>query len=368
MSDQIRIGIVGCGFAGTQTMYAPILRLLEKGRVTALMDPDTRALDFMVQNYGAFDCYSDYDLFLERAAIDAVLIATPVFLHEPQVIAAARAGKHILCEKPMAPTIEACDRMIAAARAANVKLMIGFVRRFDKGIELASQMVAAGELGDLVHIRSETSWCHDNSPLGLNWRQSRRTLGGVFQDNASHSIDLAREWAGEIKSVSGHIRRIRPDWEVETHAHATLQHTNGVITTIHVSNVSHKPTTEYYLIEGTRAALEVEFSPLAKYSSTDPFLMYRWEQSTRRTELTIPNYGNLDRELRERGMYKRQLDDFCESILDDRLPRVDGSAGRKATEVIDAVYLSAWSDSTIQLPLASSENLERVFAALNEQG
>ena len=73
-------------------MYTPILRLLEKGRVTALMDPDAGAMDFMVQNYGEFDCYTDYDSFLNHAAIDAVLIATPVFLHETQVLPPAPAN------------------------------------------------------------------------------------------------------------------------------------------------------------------------------------------------------------------------------------------------------------------------------------
>ena len=134
MKNTIKLGIAGCGFAGTQTMYAPILRLLEKGQVTALMDPDQGALDFMTQNYGDFDCYDDYGEFLANADIDAVLVATPVHLHEIQAIQAARAGKHILCEKPMAPTIEACDRMRQAAETHDVRLMIGFVKRFDKSL------------------------------------------------------------------------------------------------------------------------------------------------------------------------------------------------------------------------------------------
>ena len=210
MIDKVKLGIAGCGFAGTQTMYAPILRLLEKGRVTALMDPDQGALDFMTQNYGEFDCYDDYGEFLAKADIDAVLVASPVFLHEEQVVQAAQAGKHILCEKPMAPTIEACDRMRQAARTHNVTLMIGFVKRFDKSLQLARDLLQAGRLGKLFHIRAEVSWCHDLSPLGFNWRQSLRALGGIFQDNASHIVDLCRWWAGEIQSVSGQAMILRP--------------------------------------------------------------------------------------------------------------------------------------------------------------
>ncbi len=367
MKDKIKLGIAGCGFAGTQTMYAPILRLLEKGRVTALVDPDQGALDFMTQNYGDFDCYEDYDNFLAKADIDAVLVASPVFLHEEQVVQAAQAGKHILCEKPMAPTIEACDRMRQAAETHDVTLMIGFVKRFDKSLQLAQDLIQAGRLGQLFHIRAEVSWCHDLSPLGFNWRQSLRALGGIFQDNASHIVDLCRWWAGEVQSVSGQALILRPDWEVETHAHAALRHENGVVSTIHVSNVSQKPMTEYFLLEGTNAALELHFGPAMKYSSPEPFSVRLWERGQKQTDLTLLNYGNLDQELRERGPYKRQVDHFCESISENKTPWIDGLAGRKAIEVVNAVYLASWLDKTIQLPLSGSGDLERIFREMRMQ-
>ena len=367
MKDKVKLGIAGCGYAGTQTMYAPILRLLEKGRVTALMDPDQRALDFMTRNYGDFDCYDDYGEFLAKADIDAVLVASPVHRHEEQAVQAAGAGKHILCEKPMAPTIEACDRMRQAAETNDVALMIGFVKRFDKSLQLARNLIQEGRLGELFHIRAEVSWCHDLSPLGFNWRQSRRALGGVFQDNASHIVDLCRWWAGEVQSVSGQARILRPDWEVETHAHAALRHENGVVSTIHVSNVSQKPMTEYFLLEGTEAALELHFGPAMKYSSPEPFSVRLWERGQKQTDLTLFNYGNLDQELRERGPYKRQVDHFCEAILENKAPWIDGLTGRKAIEVVNAVYLASWHDKTIKLPLSSSGDLERIFREMRMQ-
>ncbi len=367
MEKKVKLGIAGCGFAGTQTMYAPILRLLEKGRVTALMDPDRHALDFMTRNYGDFDCYEDYGEFLARADIDAVLVASPVHLHEEQVLQAAQAGKHILCEKPMAPAIEACDRMRQAAQTNDVRLMIGFVKRFDKSLQLAQDLVQAGRLGQLFHIRAEASWSHDLSPLGFNWRQSRRALGGVFQDNASHIVDLCRWWAGEVQSVSGHALILRPDWEVETHAHATLRHENDILSTIHVSNVSQKPMTEYFLLEGTEAALELRFGPAMKYSSPEPYSIRLWERGAKQTDLTLFNFGNLDQELRERGPYKRQLEHFCEAILENKKPWIDGLAGRKAIEAVNAVYLASWQDKTIQLPLTGSGDLERIFREMRTQ-
>ncbi len=367
MKGKIKLGIAGCGFAGTQTMYAPILRLLEKGEVTALMDPDQGALDFMTRHYGDFDCYDDYGEFLGKADIDAVLVASPVYLHEEQVVQAAQAGKHILCEKPMAPTIEACDRMRQAARTHDVTLMIGFVKRFDKSLQLAHDLIQDGRLGALFHIRAEVSWRHDLSPLGFNWRQSLRALGGVFQDNASHIVDLCRWWAGEVQSVSGHVKILRPDWEVETQAHAALRHENGVVSTLHVSNVSQKPMTEYFLLEGAEAALELRFGPAMKYSSPEPFSVTLWEGGQKQTDLTLFNHGNLDRELRERGPYKRQIEHFCEAILERKAPWIDGLTGRKAIEAVNAVYLASWQDTTVKLPLAGSGDLEQIFREMRMQ-
>ncbi|MBV7328439.1 Gfo/Idh/MocA family oxidoreductase [Chloroflexi bacterium TSY] len=366
MGRKIKLGIVGCGFAGTQTMYAPILRVLENGHVTALMDPNQQALDFMIQNYGDFDCYHDYSKFLANADIDAVLVASPVYLHEEQVVRAAQAGKHILCEKPMAPTIEACDRMCQAAQMHDITLMIGFVKRFDKSLQLAEEYIKSGKLGRLFHVHAEVSWCHDISPLGYNWRQSSQTLGGIFQDNASHIVDLCRWWAGEIHSVSGYVLLLRPDWDVETHAHATLKHKNGVISTIQASNMSQKPMSEYFLLEGTDATLEIHFGPAMKYSSPEPYSVHLWKGGRQKTDLTIHNFGNLDQELRERGPYKRQVDHFCESILEKKEPWIDGIAGRKAIEVVNAVYLSAWREKTMKLPLSNSGDLETMFREMRE--
>ena len=154
---------------------------------------------------------------------------------------------------------------------------------------------------------------------------------------------------------------LRPDWEVETQAHATLRHENGVVSTIHVSNVSQKPMTEYFLLEGTEAALELHFGPAMKYSSPEPFSVRLWERGHKQTDLTIYNHGNLDRELRARGPYKRQIEHFCESILESKAPWIDGLTGRKAIEVVNGLYLASWQDSTIKLPLSGSGDLEQIF-------
>src|SRR5712692_6586477 len=109
MPNKIKIGLAGCGPKGAQVMYAPILRFLQAGHVTALMDPDPAALNYMRAYCPDAVVFTEYDTFLAQADIEAVIVASPVYLHCEQVVKAAGAGKHILCEKPMARTIGECD-------------------------------------------------------------------------------------------------------------------------------------------------------------------------------------------------------------------------------------------------------------------
>ena len=99
ITQKIKLGIVGCGPIGTQAMYAPILRYLENGIVTSCMDINYDNLKIMKENYGINDLYTDYDKFLSNSDMDAVIICSPTYLHEEQVIEAAEHKKHILCEK-----------------------------------------------------------------------------------------------------------------------------------------------------------------------------------------------------------------------------------------------------------------------------
>ena len=353
----VRLGLVGCGPAGPQAMYAPILPLLEHGRVVALCDPDDKALDFMASRYGPFDCYHDLDTMLAAAEIDAVIVASPVFLHARHAAQCAGAGKHVLCEKPLAATMAECDAIAAAAASSAVLLMPAHVRRFDKSIELAGRLVREGRLGRLFHIDVETSWCHDLSPLGRNWRQSRLTLGGIFQDNGCHAIDLCRLWAGDIVSVSGEARILRADWEVDTCAWAVLRHRDGVVSTLAMSNMSQRPMVERYLLEGTEASLEIAFGPAAKYSSPEPFAITLWEGGKRSTDLTLYNLGNVDEEQRVHGMYRRQIDAFCAAILARDHPPVGAADGRAAVEAINALYVATAEGRSVTLPLAAQPDL-----------
>ncbi len=363
MSDKVRIGIAGCGPSGTQVMFAPILRYLQTGYVTALMDPNPAALEYMRPYCPDAKTFTDYDAFLAQADMDAVLIASPVFSHCEQVVKAARAGKHVLCEKPLARTVGECDAMITACREAGVVLMVAFMKRFDKSFRLAKEMVDAGELGEVFQVRCDWSWA-TNQPGGEGWRIRLPTWGGIFQDHGSHTIDLCRWWLGDVETVSGEIRIVLAGREVEDTAIAVLRHTNGALSLHEQTAVTHKPLNEYYLLDGTKASLEIQCGPRWSYVSTEPFQMTLYERGRTFHDLTLYNKPNLDDEQRANARYLKELEHFCDCVQHGLAPLTPGENGRAAIEAVNAVYLSAWRGEKIHLPLREEPDLEAHFRAM----
>ncbi len=363
VSAPVKIGIAGCGPGGTQVMFGPILRYLENGRVTALMDPDRAALAYMRAYCPDAAAFSDYDAFLAEAEIDAVLVASPVFLHREQVVKAARAGKHVLCEKPMARTIGECDAMIAACREAGVILMIAFMKRFDKSFRRAKELIDGGELGKVFQVRCDWSWYIPETGQE-GWRARLATWGGKFQDHGSHTIDLCRWWLGDVETVSGEIRIVHSWYEVEDTAVATLCHNGGAVSLHHMTTVTHKPLTEHYLIDGTKASLEIQCGPHWSYISTEPFRMTLYEHGRASHDLTLYNRPNLDEEQRASNRYLKELEHFCECVQRQAMPLTPGEEGRAAIEAINAVYLSSWRGEKIRLPLREEPDLETPFRSM----
>ncbi len=160
-NKHVRVGLIGAGRMGS--FHATSLAQKVPGAVlAAVADPVPGAAQRLAEQLGAGKFYSEPQAMLDDPEIDAVLIATPARTHAELVAAAARAGKHVFCEKPMAITLEEADHAIAAARSAGVVLQVGFNRRFARGFAAALAAIAAGEIGTPQLIRSLT---RDPSPL-----------------------------------------------------------------------------------------------------------------------------------------------------------------------------------------------------------
>ena len=195
--ENIRIALIGAGRAGM--IHALNFRKSVPGaEMAAVVEPVAEVREAALQTLGIEKAYADYKEVLADDGIDAVVVVVPTAFHRDIVVAAAEAGKHILCEKPMAMTEKECEEMIAATDAAGVKLQLGYMRRFDANYRKAKEAVLSGAIGDVVMVRSNTRGPSVPQP----WMYDIKKSNGPLAEVNSHDIDTLRWFTeSEFKTV-----------------------------------------------------------------------------------------------------------------------------------------------------------------------
>ncbi|MDD3470496.1 MAG: Gfo/Idh/MocA family oxidoreductase [Thermoguttaceae bacterium] len=205
---RIGIGVIGTGRAGMIHARNFASGVVPGAEIVAIAEPMEASRTAAAQELGvdADSVYADYRELLENPRVNAVIVVTPTKFHREIVVAAAAAGKHILCEKPMAMNVTECDAMLDAVRAARVKLQIGFMRRFDVGFQAAKQRIESGEIGRVVQVKSLTHGPTTPKPWMYDLQQSNGPLAEVN----SHDIDAIRWFTGgefqEVYAIAGNYR------------------------------------------------------------------------------------------------------------------------------------------------------------------
>jgi myo-inositol 2-dehydrogenase/D-chiro-inositol 1-dehydrogenase/scyllo-inositol 2-dehydrogenase (NAD+) len=268
---------------------------------------------------------ADYREALDDPQVDAVVVATPTEHHREIVVAAAGAGKHVLCEKPMAMNAAECDAMIAAAAVARVKLQIGFMRRFDAGFVAARQCVDAGEIGRVVQVRSLTHGPTVPKP----WMYDIRKSNGPLAEVNSHDIDTIRWFCAsefeEVYAIAGNYRSPDArDRHPDFYDNVTLcaRMANGM-----QSAISGAQGVQY----GYDARCEVlgEWGLVTVGSLAGNSVVTH----TARGMVTPIVRSWMDLFL---DAYRAEDDDFVRCICDDEPPRAGGRDGRAAVMVVNA--------------------------------
>ena len=231
MADKIRVCLIGCGRAGMIHARNYCGRVTG-AQLTALCDPFEGSLKAAAEEIPVQFQYTDYMDVMKNPEIDAVVVVTPTQFHRDIVVAAARAGKHVFCEKPMSDSETECDEMIEACARANVKLQIGFMRRFDKSFRRAKEMVESGAIGEVTMIKSNTYGPSEPQEWMYDVRKSYGPLGEVN----SHDFDTMRWYAGsEVKSVYSVGHNFRSPAKAEAYPEwydtcsTTLVFENGIV-------------------------------------------------------------------------------------------------------------------------------------------
>lgn len=199
------VAIVGCGGITLQN-HLPGLALCPDTRVVALCDTNPELLQRASRDTGVTVVSSDYNDVVTRDDVDAVIVATPNIVHGPIAHAAIAAGKHVLCEKPIAMNFEEGREMAVAADKAGVRHMTGFTYRFVPAMQYLSSLVREGALGQPYHFRS--CRLQDWGTRALGWRQVAKLAGsGELGDMLSHRIDFAQLLMGRIEGLCANTRR-----------------------------------------------------------------------------------------------------------------------------------------------------------------
>ncbi len=198
--------------------------------LAAVCDIDLEKAKTAAAEFGAPEVIADYRALLSRPDIGAVVVVTPDQLHAEMTVAALEAGKHVLCEKPMAMTVAECEAMIAAERRSGKKLMVGQICRYTPGFILARECVQRGDIGELFFVESE--YAHDYAHItgAGNWRLDPVRLRQPFLGGGCHAVDLLRWIAGnpyEITAYANH--KMLPGWPVDDCTIAIMRFPNDVI-------------------------------------------------------------------------------------------------------------------------------------------
>lgn len=201
----IGIGIIGCGTIALQN-HLPGLQLCPDVRVTALCDSNPAVLAEAVRQTGLQKGFAHYQELLALQEVDAVVIATPNATHAPIALAAIAAGKHLLCEKPLAMNLAEALEMLRAAEKAGVRHMTAFTYRFVPAMRYLAHLVKEGAIGQPYHFRA--CRLQDWGSRSLGWRQVARLAGsGELGDMLSHRIDFAHLLAGPFTRVVAQTKR-----------------------------------------------------------------------------------------------------------------------------------------------------------------
>lgn len=207
-SGRINFAIVGCGGITLQN-HLPGIALCPGARLQALCDANPEALEKARQQSGVEAVSTDYLQIVTREDVDAVIIATPNFTHSEIVLAAVKAGKHVLCEKPLALNAADALSMARAAEQAGIRHMTAFTYRFVPAMRYLAHLVARGDLGQPYHFRSTR--LQDWGTRDLGWRQVKTMAGsGELGDMLSHRIDFAHLLVGPFRSLVASIAQWHP--------------------------------------------------------------------------------------------------------------------------------------------------------------
>jgi UDP-N-acetyl-2-amino-2-deoxyglucuronate dehydrogenase len=359
------LGTALVGLGKVAKTHADALAHLPGSAFVAVCDTDPERRSSFARAYGV-KAYDQFDDLLRDPSVEVVDICTPHPLHAELTVRAARAGKNILVEKPMAVRLSDCDAMIGAASAAGVKLGVISQRRFYQPVQRMHQAIAEGRigkpaLGTLTVLGWRSPEYYKLDPWRGTWSGEG---GGVLVTQATHHLDLFQWFMGPVAELYGYWANANhPGIEVEDTAVAVLRFKTGALGVIAVSNAQKPGLFGRIHVHGdSGASVGVQTESGSAFiagmtTEVAPPINDIW---------TIPGEEDLLTELQRRDTecaanvnimehyHALQIDDFLHAVVEDRMPAVSGEEGRKSVELFTAIYQSQRDHRPVHFPLSAS--------------
>ena len=315
----IKFGLIGCGDIA-QKRVAPALRDSTICELVAVSRARSHLAESFATEFGARGWYADWRELLQDDDISAVYVATPVHLHAEQTIAAIEAGKHVLCEKPMALSVDECNRVIATRDHHNVKLGVAYYRHFYPVVKRIRQIIDDGEIGTAVIAQMNAfEWFDPPAGQGRSWLLKKQLSGGgPMFDFGCHRIELLLDLFGSVEDVKAKATNQFFHREVEDVGTVVMHFERGTIATLTVAHSAQQPQ-DTFDIFGSAGSIHVPVLNEGK-------LRVITKAGIR--EESHPAASNLHAPL---------IDDFARAIMEDREPLVDGAIGLAVARIEEAI-------------------------------
>ena len=329
----VRYAVVGLGHISQVAMLPAFAHARRNSRLAALVSDDRAKLRQLAARYGVEHTftYDDYDACLEQ--VDAVYIALPNSMHAEYTISAARAGVHVLCEKPMAVTVEECRRMIAACRRHRVRLMIAYRLHFEEINLRVVDLVRRGRIGEPKFFNSSFSMTVRSGDI----RTKKSMGGGSLYDIGVYCINAARYlFRGEPRQVTaisvntGTAKLAEIDESTGALLRFDGERVAAFVTSFNAADVAS------YRIVGSKGDVHVEPA-------------YEYAEGSLEYELTVDGKTTRKR-IGKRDQFAPQLLYFSDCILKNREPEPSGEEGLQDVRIVQALYKSARTGKAVTIP------------------
>jgi predicted dehydrogenase len=343
----MNFGIIGCGGIADRRTIPGMLES-ERVNIVAVEDISEDIVQNVSKKYGVGKTFTNTDDLLQAVDLDAVYIATPVHAHEEQIMKAADAGKHILCEKPLCLTVKKTEKVISFCEKRGVTLQVGFMMRYHGFHIEAKKMIDNGELGHPVMGRGQlTCWY---PPMKGAWRQNpSRGGGGALMDMAIHSVDILRYMFGDVESVSSFNGKLFHKYPVEDSGVILLRFKNGALgvcdSFFNIPDEAAKGVLELY---GTKGSIMAE-GTISQIAAGKMCASLQKEDRGYDAQQERTGIEPFEIKAELKNMYCAEVEDFVDAVKKKRRPMNSGQEALRNFKIICAAYESQKKGKAIRV-------------------